>query len=139
MVRPVDTLPAAMTVQDAVQFLIDPAQPHHHRSYPVVDEEGRVTGMVSRADALRWTRENWPQGATLEEMESSGPVMVGYEDELAGHLADRMARANVGRVPVLERKSGRLVGLVARRDLLSVRGRLAREEGERAKLLHLRT
>jgi hypothetical protein len=35
--------------------------------------------------------------------------MTGYGDELVGHLADRMNSTNTGRVPIIERGSGRLV------------------------------
>jgi CBS domain-containing protein len=48
-----------------------------------------------------------------------------------------MAAADIGRAPVVERDSGRLVGLVARRDLLQVRVKTASEELTRSKLLHL--
>lgn len=56
---------------------------------------------------------------------------------IVGDLADRMVQADVGRVPILDRRSSKVVGLVARRDLLSVRARLLREESQRARLLRL--
>jgi CBS domain-containing protein len=93
--------------------------------------------MVSRSDVLRWMREGWPAGATLGEGTGRRELFVAYADELAGHLADRMAAADIGRAPVVERDSGRLVGLVARRDLLQVRVKTASEELTRSKLLHL--
>ena len=43
------------------------------------------------------------RGGTTGELDGRG-------DELAGHLADRMALAEIGRVPILNRKSGVLVG-----------------------------
>ena len=95
----------------------------------------RVTGMVSRSDVLRWTREGWSKNETL--VSRNNGVFVGYADELAGHLADRMAAADIGRVPIIERHSGKLVGLVARRDLLAVRKHVAREERERGGALRL--
>ena len=138
MAAPVDSLPATMTVDEAARFLSDSTSAHHHRAYPVVNGDGGVAGMVSRADALRWMREGWRDGATLADLEYAAPLITGYADELVGQLADRMARAGIGRVPVLDRASGKMIGLVARRDLLSVRDRLVREEQERSKLLGLR-
>jgi len=91
--------------------------------------------MVSRSDVLRWSREGWPKGQTLEERPDVGEVFVGYTDELVGHLADRMASADVGRVPVVDRGTGKLAGLLARRDLLRVRAHAARLERERARPL----
>jgi CBS domain-containing protein len=137
MSSPVDTLSASMTIAEAVAYFTDDAAtPDRHRSYPVVDSAGFPTGMVSRADILRWTRQGWGEGRTLATV--TGELTVGYADELVAQLADRMATRDVGRVPVIERHSGVLVGLVARRDLLRVRGRVRTEELHRARLLHVR-
>jgi H+/Cl- antiporter ClcA len=135
MTQPVDTLPARMSTEDALAFFDTENGVKRHKSYPVVDDAGRVVSMVSRADVLRWSREGWPQGQTLEERPDAGEVFIGYTEELVGHLADRMASAHVGRVPVVERTTGKLAGLVARRDLLRVRAHAARLERERARPL----
>ena len=135
MTHPVHTLPARMSTEDALAFFDTENGVKRHKSYPVVDDAGQVVSMVSRSDVLRWSREGWPQGQTLEERPDVGEVFVGYADELVGHLADRMAAADVGRVPVVDRATGKLAGLVARRDLLRVRAHAARLERERARPL----
>jgi H+/Cl- antiporter ClcA len=136
MSHPVETLPAAMPIADAVAFFTAAEGTARFKSYPVVDARGLPVWMVSRADILRWSREGWPPGGTLQD--AAGDLMTGYADELVGHLADRMAVADVGRVPIIERQSRKLVGLVARRDLLRARTRVRTEEQHRAKLLHVR-
>jgi CBS domain-containing protein len=146
MARPVDTLPAAMKTGAAMAFFTAPESPQgpplRHKSYPVVDAQGRLVAMVSRADALRWTMEGWDSEKTLGEQLAGQNLTIGYADELVGKLADRMAEADTGRVPILERgaagEDGPLVGLVARRDLLRVRAEVIRHERERAKLISLR-
>ena len=135
MTQPVDTLPARMSTEDALAFFDTENGVKRHKSYPVVDEAGLVVSMVSRADVLRWSREGWTKGQTLEERPDVGEVFVGYTDELVGHLADRMASADVGRVPIVDRTTGKLAGLLARRDLLRVRAHAARLERERARPL----
>jgi chloride channel protein, CIC family len=135
MTQPVHTLPASMKTEDALVFFDTENGLKRHKSYPVVDDAGNVVSMVSRADVLRWSREGWPKGQTLEERPDVGEVFVGYTDELVGHLADRMASADVGRVPVVDRTTGKLAGLIARRDLLRVRAHTARLERERARPL----
>ena len=65
-------------------------------------------------------------------------MLIGYDDELVGRLADRMAAADTGRVPILSRADGTLIGLVARRDLLRVRASVVRQEREREVLLRFR-
>jgi chloride channel protein, CIC family len=135
MTQPVDTLPASMSTEDALVFFDTGNGVKRHKSYPVVDEAGSVVGMVSRADILRWSRDGWTKGQTLEERPDVGEVFVGYTDELVGHLADRMASADVGRVPIVDRTTGKLAGLLARRDLLRVRAHAARLERDRARPL----
>ncbi|MDQ0470282.1 chloride channel protein [Labrys wisconsinensis] len=135
MVREVDVLGAEITVGDAVAFFT--AAEHRHKSYPVVDAGRQVVGMVSRADILAWTVDDRMEGLPLGEALEGRDLLVGTPQELVGHLADRMAAADVGRVPILDRQTGRLVGLVARKDLLQVRARTAAEEKERAVYLGL--
>ncbi len=43
-----------------------------------------------------------------------------------------MAEADLGRVPVVAREDGRLVGILARKDLLKVRARARAQERDRA-------
>src|SRR6185437_3574049 len=86
MAKPVDTLPASMSVAEAARFF---ASGDRHKSYPVVDKNGRVSAMVSRADVLRWTREGWRPDETLGDL--GGDMVTAFADELAGALADRMA------------------------------------------------
>ncbi|MDE2198547.1 MAG: CBS domain-containing protein, partial [Rhodospirillales bacterium] len=127
MARRVDTLPAAMEAAEAVALLTAPGP--HHKSYPVVDPEGRVVGMVSRADVLDWLRH--PPAGTLGEIATREALVVAYPDEAVGDAADRMLAHETGRLPVIAREDDRLVGILARRDLLRVRQRVAEEEQRR--------
>jgi CBS domain-containing protein len=126
MARPVDTLPAAMSVAEAARFF---AETERHKSYPVIGESGRVIAMVSRADVLRWTREGWAPGETLGDRDHE--LVTAFPDELTGTLADRMAETGASRVPVIARDSGQLLGLVARRELLRVRALALKAEQQR--------
>ena len=135
MAKPVHTLAGSMTVSDVVAFFTNTEGKHRHKSYPVVDAEGRLTGMVSRSDVLRWTREGWEPSARLAANGEADDLIVGYSDELVRELTDRMAVNDVGRVPIVERGTGKVVGLVARRDLLRVRARVVHEERERRRIL----
>ena len=82
-----------------------------------------------RADVLRWTREGWAPGETLGDLGTE--MVTAFADELTGALADRMAETGASRVPVVARESGKLVGLVARRELLRVRALALQAEQER--------
>jgi CIC family chloride channel protein len=130
MIRNVETLPAGMKVADAIDFYSSEA--HRHKSYPVTDGEGALLGMIARADALSWAEDPEAQKLTLGEALDGTTLLKGYDDEIVAALADRMIANDVGRVPILERATGRLVGLVARRDLLKVRARLTHQEVSRS-------
>jgi CBS domain-containing protein len=147
MAKPVHTLPAAMKIGEAVAFFTAPEAPHgqppsRHKSYPVVNEANGLIAMVSRADALRWMVSGWDSEKTLGEQLLGQNLLVGHEDELVGKLADRMAEADAGRVPILRRgatdEESTVVGLVARRDLLRVRAQVIRHERDREQLIRLR-
>ena len=112
------TLPARMTVSDAARFFADRAT---HRSYPVVDDEGRLLGLASRADALRWHVEGGPVDATLGGALSDASQPVAYPDNLIGEVADLMVDTGVGRIPIVDHVSGRVVGILSRHDLLKAR------------------
>jgi CIC family chloride channel protein len=92
---------------------------------------------TSRADALRWLRDEHALTGLLREQIAGQDLVVGYDDELAGHLADRMTNTDIGRVPILSRESDSLVGLVARRDLLRVRTNMVQHEREREVLIRV--
>ena len=133
MVTAVDTLPGDMTVDQAVAFFTGEAK--RHRSYPIVDAAGNIVGMAARADILRWQSEARHEGATLYDMASDSDLTVAFSDDLLGHIADLMIERETGRVPILERGSRRLVGLVARRDLLRIRALRNAQELERRSYL----
>jgi CBS domain-containing protein len=138
MAQPADTLPAEMKIGEVMAFFTAPDSPKRHKSYPVVDEQNQPIAMVSRADALRWTMEGWDSEKTIGEQLVGQNLTIGHADELVGSLADRMAESDTGRVPIVKREDGSVVGLVARRDLLRVRAQVIRHERDRERLIRLR-
>ena len=130
MVKEVDTLPAAMRVDEAVAFFCGDTPPLH-KSYPLVDETGVVVGVVGRRDILRWRAENPETDETLFDCISDSSVVVGYPDEQVAALADRMVATEAGRVPIVDRTTGRIVGLMTRKDLMRTRGDARSAESDR--------
>jgi CBS domain-containing protein len=130
MVREVDTLSPDMQLDEAVAFFS--SDDVRHKSYPLVDAQGRVQGMVSRADVLRWRAERPHGEETLFDRISDRSPVVGYPEETVADLADRMVSADIGRVPIVDHATQRLVGLIARKDLLSIRARARAAEFNRS-------
>lgn len=129
MTQAVDTLPDTATVGQAVAHFTT-LQPVH-TSYPVVDAQGVVVGGVTRADSLAWALNAQDDSRTLAQMLVGREQVIGYPDELASRIADRMALSGVGRVPIVDRATGRLLGIVGRKDLFRSRARRLRDETAR--------
>jgi CBS domain-containing protein len=87
--------------------------------------------MVTRADVLRWRTEKAQRPETLYDTVSGRELTVGYPDEILGRLADAMVAGNQGRVPIVERATRRIIGLVARKDLLHIRSSVTAAENDR--------
>ena len=130
MVRHVETLKDSMSVEEALALFIDEQIPSH-TSYPVINFEQEVIGMASRSDIFRWAANPTAENIMLGKIMPKSEVFVTYPDEIVSSLADRMMEANIGRVPVISRENGYLVGLVARKDLLKIRAKALKEDGER--------
>jgi CBS domain-containing protein len=137
MARPVHTLAATTPAKAAIDFFATVEGARRHKSYPVVDDAEKLVGMASRSDVMRWMRDSVAPDAPLADLVDHQTPFTGYSDELVGELADRMATADIGRVPILDRQTEKVVGLVARRDLLRVRAYVIREERERRRLLRM--
>lgn len=128
MSRDVDTLPGSMLLTEAVDFFENQAT---HRSYPVVDADGVLVGMVSRTDALRWQVEGVAAGARLAETLSDASLATAYPETPCGAVADLMVETGVGRIPIVDPASRRVVGLLSRHDLLKARAVQRRQEHAR--------
>jgi CBS domain-containing protein len=115
-----------MSVDEAVAFFT--SDEPRHKSYPIVDRAGRLVGMAARADALRWRSEGTHDAANLYDVASDDEIVAANPHDPLARVVELMVRHEIGRVPVVEGESRRLVGLVARKDLLQIpRMQLAQE------------
>jgi H+/Cl- antiporter ClcA/CBS domain-containing protein len=134
MVRNVETLPATMTVDDAVAFFI--ADAPRHKSYPVVDTSGRLVGLASRADVLRWRAQGPHGAATLYDMASDEETVAARPSDTLARVVEIMVMREIGRVPVVEGDDRRLVGLIARKDILQLQRTRMLQETQRSSAFH---
>jgi len=117
MVTEFRTLPVHASLGDAVDLLLAGVQ----REFPVVDNLGRVEGLLTRDDLIRGLSRDGPRGTVSSAM-TAGPPMVppgtGFEDAL-----DRLRASGLPALPVVD-EGGRLVGMLTMdnvSDLLLVR------------------
>lgn len=130
-----ECLPGSMPITAVAELFADNAR---HRAYPVIDDEGRLTGMVTRSDVLHWKVAGMPQAETLSEALSDAATPVAFPGDPISRVADLMVDAGVGRVAIVEPGTKRVVGLLSRQDLLKVRRAGHHAERMRSGLLPIR-
>lgn len=99
---------------------------HRISSFPVVDDNGVVVGLVSESDLLAEEtpgvrpRRKHATNATLTAGDlMTRPVVTTSPDELVSNVARLMSSHKLRRLPVID-AGGRLVGIVSRADVLHV-------------------
>ncbi len=107
MTRSVITVHPETSVTEVIQLL----SRHRITGLPVVDEAGRLTGVVSESDIIG------KAGDTVAEIMTNGSFTVG-EDTPLGEAAEMLLRRRIRRLPVV-RDDNELVGLVSRSDLIT--------------------
>jgi CIC family chloride channel protein len=127
---------AARSTLREVQHSLRSDHRQKQRLLPVVDTEGRLTGVVTRGD-IREQIELGGESALekrLSELVHSS-VVAAYPDEPLRIVVHRMAEKGITRLPVIERDSRKLLGLLSLDDLLKARSRHLEEERHREQTL----
>lgn len=126
MTTAVETLPGTMTLHGAAAFFISPKT--RHPSFPVVDANHRVLGVVDPPSVLRWRRAGKHRTTTLDMLLAGSKITVAHPDEYLDRLADRLLQVNVAHLPVIAREDQRLVGYIGWKDLMRVRAKIQSQE-----------
>ncbi|QPC92970.1 chloride channel protein [Mesorhizobium sp. INR15] len=133
MTAKVESVPATMTLHGAAAFLTAPET--RHPSFPVVNSQGHVIGLIDPPAILRWRRAGKHRTTMLGELLAGSKVTVAYPDEYLEGLSDKLLTANVSHLPVVAREDAQLVGYVGWKDLMRVRSNKLAEEHDRSTLL----
>lgn len=113
MSKHVDTLPATTTVGEAFNRMLDLG----HTGYPVVDDQGKLAGIVTRRDLSRHL--NAGKGTEPLSAVVSGLCITAYPDEMLHRARDRIFQQDIGRLVVVDPADRRkILGIVTRSDLL---------------------
>ncbi len=104
--------PICVKVDTPKQQVLELMMRFKHLGYPVVDEFGRLVGIVTLKDIIE------KQGETVGEVMSRNVVAV-TPDTTADKVLKLMTEKGIGRVPVVD-ESGRVVGIVTRSDIMRV-------------------
>lgn len=125
--REVVSIKASDTLGSVRHWLGSHARGSTHQGFPVLDDAGRLVGVLTRRDLVGSDADD---RVLIASLVVRAPVVV-FADNSLRDAADQMVRAAVGRLPVVERDTPYLVlGMLSRSDLLAAHeGRL--EAGER--------
>jgi CBS domain-containing protein len=127
------TASPGMPIREAVQMMVS----NHFSGLPVVDEEGRICGVLTEGDLLRRAElgterktsrlmallmpgraaEQYvhDRARTVGDVMSRGPVCAGANTTI-DEIVDLMDARQIKRIPVVGR--GKLIGIVSRSDIL---------------------
>jgi CBS domain-containing protein len=104
---------------------------HHVGAVPVVDGDGRASGIVTGTDVARGSSE---AGAITAADVMSSPVVTVRAGAVVGEALREMRRAGVGRLPVLD-DAGRVVGVVSEADLRGFEPQAVRDAAVRRRVI----
>jgi stage IV sporulation protein FB len=100
-------------LEEAAQMLLEGDQ----KEFPVVDNLGRIEGLLSRENLIRGLSARGPQGTVQEAMTPGVPLLqpgLGFDEALA-----RMKQSGLPALPVVD-PAGNLVGLISQENISEV-------------------
>lgn len=113
MVPAVVSVSSDTLLAEAVELLVESGV----GSLPVVDDDGRLVGIISESDRLEVLKysSTLDENARVGEYMTCGVITVDQYANL-NQIADLMMRVRIRRIPVVE--SGQVVGVVNRTNLV---------------------
>ena len=132
MEESVPAVPASLPVDGLFERLAeeDPVLARR-QEWPLVDDDGRLVGLITRGDLVRALDDEDSDGVTLFDI-GSRQLIVTHTDELLEEATAKMIAHDIGRLPVVDRQDPtRLVGLLGRAGVMAVWLHATREEQTR--------
>lgn len=116
------TLNGTMTVQQLADRIAQGEAGYvRHQAFPIVDENGRLSGIITRGDLLK-ALESTPEEALLVWQAGTPTLVVTYPDETLHDALHKLLVHDIGRLPVVNRDTPQqLVGYLSRGAILRAR------------------
>lgn len=126
------TIPATMKLSDFSDRLAQKDRRLSRRQGTlIVDDEGCLTGIITRGDVLRAIEENSDSNLTVIAAGSRN-LIITYPDEILYEAIEKMVRNDIGRLPVVSRDNSRkALGYLGRAAVMTARLHRMKEEHER--------
>jgi H+/Cl- antiporter ClcA len=130
-----ETIPAAVSAREARERWFSGR--HKHRGYPVVDGQGKVTGVLTQSDFLNDSLEVGSRDSKAQDLVRGVPLIAGPEESCRA-AAERMAMESIGRLPVVDPKTGACIGILTRSDLMKALRQDLEQEQKRERFASLK-
>jgi CBS domain-containing protein len=106
------TIGPEQTLQDVVELLVR----HNIGALPVLDEQGKLAGIISERDVIRRLAETGlPRDTAVHEI-MTRKVIVGVPQDDIISVANTMTEKRFRHLPIVD--SGRLIGIISIGDIL---------------------
>jgi len=90
----------------------------NHRGFPVISKDGRLVGMVTRQDINKALQSEDADSAVQKVMTKD--IIVCFPNESLKTALNKMARKNIGRIPVVEKeKREKIIGILTRKSIIN--------------------
>jgi H+/Cl- antiporter ClcA len=133
--RAVRALKTSDELSEVRRWLNSGRERAQHQGYPVLDDTGRVRGVITRRDLLDPDR---PGLTRIGDMLKRGPIVV-FEDHTLRDASDLMVAENVGRLIVVSREQPtHMVGVLTRSDVLAANAKRIHEMRDVSRQIRIR-
>jgi CBS domain-containing protein len=124
----VTALAASDTVEQVKAWLASGVPETKHHAFPVLAEDGKLLGVLTRHDVLECAQPSLPVRRLLKR-----PPAVAFDNSSLREAADLMVKEGVGRLPVVSHSDPhKVIGILTRSDLLSAHARRIDENVQRS-------
>jgi CIC family chloride channel protein len=129
MTTTVESVPATMNLHEVARFLTAPTTTHP--TFPVVDADNHVLGIVDPPSVLRWRREGWHRKTILQDLLTRAGMPLAYPDEYVERAAERLTDTGLSHLAVVSREDRALVGYIGWKDITQMRAKHRAVEARR--------
>jgi CIC family chloride channel protein len=110
-----DVVPLELSLTDLAQEF----ERSHHHGFPVIDQEGKLAGVVTIQDLDRFAESDTLAGKSVADIATCDTLVVAYTDEPMWSALRKLGVRDVGRLPVVAREDDRqIIGVVRRKDII---------------------
>jgi len=106
-----------VTPETTLEELLTIMTRHHHMGYPVVDDEGKLLGIVTFEDISKVPASR--RGEVLVKEVARKKLVTAYPDSSVMEIYEKMSQYKIGRILIVDRKDHRkLLGIITKTDIV---------------------